>query len=660
MRPTQESKAAVMPRPLTPVARAPELREKGQWETLLAVLPYLWPPGRFDLKWRVVAAFLALVLSKVITVATPFAFKYAVDWLTDITEGRQAVVVAAVPVALIVAYGAGRVFMVAFAQLRDALFAKVGQSAVRHLAVKTFRHLHSLPLRFHLERRTGGLSRIIERGTKGIDTILRYSLFNSFPTVIELAFVCGILAWNFGWAYAAVVAVAVLLYVTFTYSATEWRMAIRRTMNEADTDANTKAIDSLLNFETVKYFGNEEHEARRFEKSIARYEHAAVRTWTSLAFLNAGQAFIFTIGLTIVMVMAAYGVSAGRMTVGDFVLVNALLIQLYLPLNFLGTVYRDIKQGLIDIEAMFELLKVEPDIQDRPGAKPLVVRKGTIEFDHVRFAYDPERPILGDLAFEVPAGRTFAIVGPSGAGKSTISRLLYRFYEVTGGAIRIDGQDIAEVTQASLRAAIGMVPQDTVLFNDTIRYNIRYGRPDASDREVEEAAKLAQIHDFVMDLPKKYDTSVGERGLKLSGGEKQRVAIARTVLKAPPILVLDEATSALDTMTEQEIQTALRQVSRNRTTLVIAHRLSTVVDADEIIVLETGRIVERGRHSELLALGGVYATMWNRQREAEEARRRLAETLDEKERRRLAGLMEDNSDGDRSIEIGETEGIPAE
>ena len=564
------------------------------------------------------------------------------------------------PVALIVAYGAGRVFMVAFAQLRDALFAKVGQSAVRHLAVKTFRHLHSLPLRFHLERRTGGLSRIIERGTKGIDTILRYSLFNSFPTVIELAFVCGILAWNFGWAYAAVVAVAVLLYVTFTYSATEWRMAIRRTMNEADTDANTKAIDSLLNFETVKYFGNEEHEARRFEKSIARYEHAAVRTWTSLAFLNAGQAFIFTIGLTIVMVMAAYGVSAGRMTVGDFVLVNALLIQLYLPLNFLGTVYRDIKQGLIDIEAMFELLKVEPDIQDRPGAKPLVVRQGTIEFDHVRFAYDPERPILGDLAFEVPAGRTFAIVGPSGAGKSTISRLLYRFYEVTGGAIRIDGQDIAEVTQASLRAAIGMVPQDTVLFNDTIRYNIRYGRPDASDREVEEAAKLAQIHDFVMDLPKQFDTSVGERGLKLSGGEKQRVAIARTVLKAPPILVLDEATSALDTMTEQEIQTALRQVSRNRTTLVIAHRLSTVVDADEIIVLETGRIVERGRHSELLALGGVYATMWNRQREAEEARRRLAETLDENERRRLAGLLAEDSDGDRTIEIGETEGIPAE
>jgi ATP-binding cassette, subfamily B, heavy metal transporter len=407
-----------MPRPLSPVARDPKLREKGQWETLAAVLPYLWPPGRFDLKWRVVAAFLALILSKVITVATPFAFKHAVDWLTDITDGREAVVVAAVPVALILAYGTGRVFMVAFAQLRDALFAKVGQSAVRHLAVKTFRHLHSLPLRFHLERRTGGLSRIIERGTKGIDTILRYSLFNSFPTLIELAFVCGILGWNFGWAYAAVVAVAVLLYVWFTYAATEWRMAIRRAMNEADTDANTKAIDSLLNFETVKYFGNEEHEARRFERSIARYEHNAVRTWTSLAFLNAGQAFIFTIGLTIVMVMAAYGVADGRMTVGDFVLVNALLIQLYLPLNFLGAVYRDIKQGLIDIEAMFELLKVRPEIEDRPGAKPLVVRDGNIEFDHVRFAYDPERAILGDLPSRCrPGGRLPSSAHPGPASR---------------------------------------------------------------------------------------------------------------------------------------------------------------------------------------------------------------------------------------------------
>ncbi|MFW6077382.1 MAG: ABCB family ABC transporter ATP-binding protein/permease [Hyphomicrobiales bacterium] len=644
-----------MPRPLTPVPRDPALREKGQWETLVEVLPYLWPPGRFDLKWRVVAAFVALVLSKVITVATPFAFKHAVDWLTNASEGSQAVVAVAVPLALILAYGTGRVFMVGFTQLRDALFAKVGQSAVRHLAVKTFRHLHSLPLRFHLERRTGGLSRIIERGTKGIDTILRYTLFNSFPTIIELVFVCGILAWNFGWLYAAVVGVAVLLYIGFTYFATEWRMAIRRAMNEADTDANTKAIDSLLNFETVKYFGNEEHEARRFEGSIARYETAAVKTWTSLAILNAGQAFIFTIGLTIVMVMAAYGVAAGRMTVGDFVLVNALLIQLYQPLNFLGSVYRDIKQGLIDIEAMFELLKVRPEITDKPGARPLVVREGNIEFDHVAFAYDPDRPIIDDLAFEVPPGRTFAIVGPSGAGKSTISRLLYRFYEVTGGAIRVDGQDISEVTQASLRAAIGMVPQDTVLFNDTIRYNIRYGRPDASDEEVEEAAKLAQIHDFVMGLPKGYDTPVGERGLKLSGGEKQRVAIARTILKAPPILVLDEATSALDTMTEQEIQSALRQVSRNRTTLVIAHRLSTVVDADEIIVLDAGRIVERGRHGELLALGGVYAGMWNRQREADEARRRLAEAMDEEERRRLA---ESGDDDLGPIEIGETEDLP--
>jgi ATP-binding cassette, subfamily B, heavy metal transporter len=644
-----------MPRPLQPVARDPALREKGQWETLFAVLPYLWPPGRFDLKWRVVAAFIALVLSKVITVATPFAFKHAIDWLSTTGEASQAAVAVAVPVALILAYGTGRVMMVGFAQLRDALFAKVGQSAVRHLAVKTFRHLHALPLRFHLERRTGGLSRIIERGTKGIDTILRYTLFNSFPTVIELAFVCGILWWNFGWLYAAVVGVAVLLYFGFTYFATEWRMAIRRTMNEADTDANTKAIDSLLNFETVKYFGNEEHEAARFEVSVARYERAAVKTWTSLAVLNAGQTFIFTVGLTIVMLMAASGVAAGRMTIGDFVLVNALLIQLYMPLNFLGSVYRDIKQGLIDIEAMFELLKVRPEIIDKPGARVLAVRDGSIEFDHVAFAYDPERAILHDLAFNVPPGKTFAIVGPSGAGKSTISRLLYRFYEVTGGAIRIDGQDIADVTQASLRGAIGMVPQDTVLFNDTIRYNIRYGRPEASDDEVEEAARLAQIHDFVRTLPKGYDTMVGERGLKLSGGEKQRVAIARTILKAPPILVLDEATSALDTMTEQEIQIALRQVSRNRTTLVIAHRLSTVVDADEIIVLEAGRIAERGRHGELLALGGVYASMWNRQREADEARRRLAEAMDEDERRRLDEAGDDELDA--AIAIGETEDL---
>jgi ATP-binding cassette, subfamily B, heavy metal transporter len=607
-------------------------RNDGSFATLGAVLPYLWPQGRIDLKRRVVAAIVMLVLSKVITVWAPFAFKHATDMLTAGAKDPAAVLAItalAGPAALITVYGLGRIGMVVFAQLRDALFAKVGQHAVRELAILTFRHLHALSLRFHLERRTGGLSRIIERGTKGIDTILRYSLFNTIPTVLEIAFVAGVLWWNFGWIYAAVIVATVFLYVAFTYWATEWRINIRRVMNDADTDANTKAIDSLLNFETVKYFGNEEHEAQRFDRSMAKYEDAAVRTWTSLAVLNAGQAIVFTIGLTIVMVMSAVDVGQGRATVGDFVMINALMIQLYMPLNFIGSVYRDIKQGLIDIEAMFKLLGVPAEIADKPGAGELAVAKGEIVFDHVSFAYDAARPILKDLSLTVKPGQTVAIVGPSGAGKSTISRLLYRFYDVKGGTIRIDGQDISEVTQKSLRAAVGMVPQDTVLFNDTIRYNIRYGRPDATDAQVEEAAKLAQIHNFVMSLPKGYDSTVGERGLKLSGGEKQRVSIARTILKGPPILILDEATSALDTMTEQEIQQALRVVSKNRTTLVIAHRLSTVVDADEIVVLDQGRISERGRHTELLEKNGLYAAMWNRQREADEARRKLAENLDE-------------------------------
>ena len=607
-------------------------RNDGSFATLGAVLPYLWPQGRSDLKNRVMAAMVMLVLSKVITVWAPFAFKHATDMLTAGAKdpaAALALTALAGPAALITAYGLGRIGMVVFAQLRDALFAKVGQHAVRELAILTFRHLHALSLRFHLERRTGGLSRVIERGTKGIDTILRYSLFNTIPTVLEIAFVAGVLWWNFGWAFAAVIIATVILYVAFTYWATEWRINIRRVMNDADTDANTKAIDSLLNFETVKYFGNEEHEAQRFDRSMAKYEDAAVKTWTSLAVLNAGQAIVFTIGLTIVMVMSAVDVGQGKATVGDFVMINALMIQLYMPLNFIGSVYRDIKQGLIDIEAMFNLLGVPAEIADKPGAGELAVAKGEIVFDHVSFAYDSERPILKDLTLTVKPGQTVAIVGPSGAGKSTISRLLYRFYDVKGGAIRIDGQDIADVTQKSLRAAVGMVPQDTVLFNDTIRYNIRYGRPDATDAEVEEAAKLAQIHNFVMSLPKGYDAMVGERGLKLSGGEKQRVSIARTILKGPPILILDEATSALDTMTEQEIQQALRVVSKNRTTLVIAHRLSTVVDADEIVVLDQGRISERGRHAELLESQGLYAAMWNRQREADEARRKLAENLDE-------------------------------
>jgi ATP-binding cassette, subfamily B, heavy metal transporter len=603
-----------------------------QIATLKAVLPYLWPAGRVDLKLRVVLALIALVLAKVITVLTPFFYKYAVDGLTASqprgSPESTAVLLLAAPVVMVLAYGFGRIMMVVFAQLRDALFAKVGQSAVRALAIRTFRHLHNLSLKFHLERRTGGLSRIIERGTKGIDTILRYSLFNTFPTIIEIAFVAGILWWNFGWIYALVILLTIIAYTGFTYWATEWRINLRRVMNDADTDANTKAIDSLLNFETVKYFGNEEHEASRFDRSLERYEKAAVKTWISLAVLNAGQAIAFTIGLAVIMIMVVMDVTRGQATIGDFVMVNALMIQLYMPLNFLGSVYRDIKQGLIDIEHMFRLLNVDAEIKDAPDARPLAVGKGEIVFDRVGFAYDRRRPIIKDLSLIVPPGRTVAIVGPSGAGKSTISRLLYRFYDVTAGKIVIDGQDISTVTQRSLRSAVGMVPQDTVLFNDTIRYNIRYGRPDATDEEVFEAAKLAQIHDFVSTLPHGYDTMVGERGLKLSGGEKQRVSIARTILKGPPILILDEATSALDTRTEQDIQKALRQVSRNRTTIVIAHRLSTVIDADEIIVLESGRIAERGRHEALLGKKGVYYAMWTRQREADEARRKLAENLE--------------------------------
>ena len=604
----------------------PEYREAGQIETLFSILPYLWPKDRPDLRLRVVAALFALVMAKVVTVLTPFAYKYAVDALTPPGGSSAAGAMIVVPVMLIVAYGVGRVMLIVFAQIRDGLFARVGQSAVRDLAIRTFNHLHALSLKFHLERRTGGLSRVIERGTKGIDVILRFSLFNSFPTLIELIFVCAILAWNYGWIYALVTGVTVLVYIWFTYKMTEWRINIRRAMNEADTEANTKAIDSLLNFETVKYFGNEQHEAKRFDRSMRKYERAAVRTWTSLTILNSGQTMIFTTGMVICMLMAANGVAGGILTVGDFVMINAFLVQLYLPLNFLGTVYRDIKQGLVDVDAMFRLMDVKPDISDRPDAVELEVSTGSIEFDNVHFAYDPARPILKGLSFEVPAGHTVAIVGPSGAGKSTISRILFRFYDITSGSIRIDGFDIAAVTQSSLRAAIGMVPQDTVLFNDTIRYNIRYGRPDASDEEVVEAARLARIHDFVTTMPDGYDTMVGERGLKLSGGEKQRVAIARTILKGPPILVLDEATSALDTLTEQDIQTALRQVSKDRTTLVIAHRLSTVIDADEILVLDNGVIVERGTHKALLARKGAYATMWNRQQEAEKARRILAET----------------------------------
>ncbi len=603
-----------------------QIADVSQWQTMKRLLPYLWPEGRADLKFRVVVALVLLVLSKIVTVVTPYAFKAATDALNARSGAEIALL--AVPVFMVLAYGAGRIFMVVFAQLRDAIFSKVGQRAVRQLSYATFRHLHQLSLSFHLGRRTGALSRIISRGINGVDSVLRFALFNTFPTALEIALVCGVIGYSFGHLYVWVVAVTVIAYVGFTYWATERRINIRRDMNDADNDAGTKAIDSLLNFETVKYFGNEKHEADRYDGAMARYEIAAVRTWVSLAVLNAGQAIIYSIGLTIVMVMAAREILSGTLTIGDFVMVNALMIQLYMPLNFIGSSYREIKQGLIDVEGMFSILRENTAIADRPGARAFVPAKGEIAFDNVHFAYDEERPILRGVSFQVPAGKTVAIVGPSGAGKSTISRLIFRFYDVTSGTVSIDGQDIRTVTQESLRRALGMVPQDTVLFNDTIRYNIAYGRPGASEQDIVEAARLAQIHDFVMSLPLGYETVVGERGLKLSGGEKQRVSIARTILKGPPILVLDEATSALDTFTEQEIQSALKHVSRDRTTVVIAHRLSTVVDADEIIVLDKGLIAERGTHAVLLRKKGLYAALWNRQREADEARRKLAENLD--------------------------------
>jgi ATP-binding cassette, subfamily B, heavy metal transporter len=533
-----------------------------------------------------------------------------------------------VAIFMVLAYGVGRIAMVGFAQLRDAVFAKFCLRAVRDMSARTFRHLHELSLSFHLSRRTGGLSRIISRGTMGIDTVLRFSLFNTIPTALEIFLVAGVLALSLGWIYSLVVLLTVVAYVWFSYAATEWRIGIRKEINAADTEANTKAIDSLLNFETVKYFGNEKHEADRYDLSMAAFEKASIKSWTSLSFLNGGQAFIYSLGLTVVMLLSALAVRNGTATLGDFVMANALMIQLYMPLNFIGSSYREIKQGLIDVEGMFNVLDQTQDIRDKSGAPEFRIASGHIAFENVQFAYDPERAILKGISFEVPAGRTVAIVGPSGAGKSTISRLLFRFYEATGGRILIDGQNICDVTQASLRASLGMVPQDTVLFNDTVRYNIRYGRPAASDAEVEEAARLAQIHDFVTSLPKGYESLVGERGLKLSGGEKQRVSIARTILKGPPILVLDEATSALDTFTEQEIQTALKQISKNRTTLVIAHRLSTIIDADEIIVLDKGEIAERGTHAGLLRKKGLYSQMWNRQQEADEARRKLAQNLD--------------------------------
>ncbi|MHB0767106.1 ABCB family ABC transporter ATP-binding protein/permease [Bradyrhizobium sp. 5.13L] len=601
--------------------------------TLARLWPYIWPGDRFDLKMRVVWSLVLLLAAKLITLAVPFSFKWATDALTGsntapVQADNWHLWVIASPLLLTASYGAMRIVMAVLTQWRDGIFARVAMHAVRKLATITFIHMHELSLRFHLERKTGGLTRVLERGREGIEVIVRMVILQLIPTIVEVSLLMAVLLWQFDWRYVVATLITVTLYMYYTYVATEWRIGIRRKMNDSDTEANTKAIDSLLNYETVKYFSAEAREAQRYDKSVERYEEASVRTYTSLAVLNTGQAVIFTLGLTATMLMCAIGVRNGTNTVGDFVLVNAMMIQLYQPLNFMGMVYREIKQAIIDIEKMFGVLEREAEIKDTPGAKPLVVSAGTVRFEDVRFAYEPTRPILKGISFEVPAGKTVAIVGPSGAGKSTISRLLFRLYDVSGGRILIDGQDIREVTQASLRASIGMVPQDTVLFNDTIRYNIRYGRWDASDAEVEEAARLAQIDHFIRLAPKGYETQVGERGLKLSGGEKQRVAIARTVLKAPPILVLDEATSALDTHTEHEIQGALERVAKNRTSVVIAHRLSTIVGADEIIVLDQGRIAERGTHARLLAQGGLYASMWNRQREAEAAREKLAKMAD--------------------------------
>jgi len=604
--------------------------------TLAHLWPFIWPGDRADLKMRVAWSVVLLLIAKVATLAVPFTFKWAIDALNGmgtapVAPSNWTLWLIASPLLMTLGYGGLRVLMAILTQWRDGIFARVAMHAVRKLAYITFVHMHELSLRFHLERKTGGLTRVLERGRSGIEVIVRMVILQLIPTIVEVALLAGVLLWQFDWRYVAAVLATVVVFMYFTYLATEWRIEIRRKMNDSDTEANTKAIDSLLNYETVKYFGAEAREAARYDHSMERFEKASVRTYTSLAVLNTGQAVIFTAGLTGTMLMCIAGIRDGTHTVGDFVMINAMMIQLYQPLNFMGMVYREIKQAIIDIEKMFEVLSRHPEVKDIEGAVPLVVSSGSVRFDDVRFAYDAERPILKGLSFEVPAGKTVAIVGPSGAGKSTISRLLFRLYDVSGGRILIDGQDIREVTQGSLRASIGMVPQDTVLFNDTIRYNIRYGRWNASDAEVEAAAQLAQIDSFIKMSPKGYETQVGERGLKLSGGEKQRVAIARTVLKAPPILVLDEATSALDSHTEHEIQESLERVSRGRTSLVIAHRLSTIVGADEIIVLDQGRIAERGTHGRLLASGGLYASMWNRQREAEEAREKLAQIDDNNE-----------------------------
>jgi ABC-type transport system involved in Fe-S cluster assembly fused permease/ATPase subunit len=594
---------------------APSLRP------LWSLMPYLWP-NDLGLRLRVVASLLCMMLGILATTYFPPLMGQITDRLAVKPVSAIAI---GLTLALVGAYVMARILMQAFGQLRDGIFAKVLYHAMREVAVQTFAHIHTLSLRFHLERKTGGLSRVIDRGIKGIDNLLSFALFSIFPTIFQLLIFTVYMVVKLDWVIALVTLAMVVAYTWFTFAITRWRIAFRRDMNQSDTDANTKAVDSLLNFETVKYFNNEAHEARRFDKSMEKYSAASIQSQISLSVLNTGQAAIMAVGMGAVMILTALGIKEGRFTVGDFVTANAILMQLYQPLNLLGTVYREITQGLVDMDAMFRLLRRPQEVTDKPGALPLVVNGGAIKFDNVVFSYDPERIVLKGISFTVPAGKTVAVVGPSGAGKSTISRILYRFYDIQSGTVTIDDQDIRDITQASLRAAIGIVPQDTVLFNDTVKYNIAYGRIGANENEIKEAARLAQIDKFIVELPLGYESMVGERGLKLSGGEKQRVAIARTILKNPPILLLDEATSALDTGTEREIQGALNQVSQGRTTLVIAHRLSTVIDADEILVLDHGQIIERGRHGELLAMNGHYASMWNKQREAAAAREKLKE-----------------------------------
>jgi ATP-binding cassette subfamily B protein len=582
------------------------------WPRIRAVvLPFLWPRDSLELRLRVVLAFVLLVAAKVITVQVPILFKTVVDALSEPDAAMLAL-----PLAALLAYGIARLTSSGFTELRDGLFAKVAERAGRRVSLQIFGHLFDLSLRYHLERRTGELARITERGVRSITLLLGVFLFSIAPTLLEFALVIGILLHQYPWYFALVTFVTIVAYAAFTFIASEWRIAIRREMNARDNEVSAQTVDSLLNYETVKAFTNEAFERERLDRTLALYERAAVRSDTSLAWLNFGQAAIIALGITVIMILAARGVVGGSLTVGDVVLVNAFLLQLYQPLNALGMVYRQIKQALTDLESLIGLLELEPEIRDRADARPLALRGGEVRFEQVSFGYDPRRPVLERLSFAIPAGQTLAVVGSSGAGKSTLVRLLFRFYDVDEGGILIDGQDLREVTQDSLRAAIGLVPQDTVLLNDTIRANIAYGRPGAAQAEIEAAAQAAQVHDFIGILPDGYDTLVGERGLKLSGGEKQRVAIARMVLKDPPILVFDEATSALDSGTERLIQAALRLLSAGRTTLIIAHRLSTVVDADQILVLEDGRVVEHGRHRQLLAEGGHYAKMWARQQAA--------------------------------------------